>query len=433
MKNRKIFSIFALLICATVSLSSCQGLSELSELLNSSESVSDASSDNSADSSSDKSADSSVDSSSSESSTDASDNASTSKDEASEEADDVLNQVSRDEFQGSTGSSPIADLYDYCIESCVSIVCTVVVESNSIWGAPTSYETTSLGSGFIIEGGYVVTNHHVIEDAKEVKVVFNDGDEVKAELVGSDKTCDIAVLKIKTDKKLTPVKTGDSSAIRIGEEVIAIGTPSGIEFAGTLTYGVISGLDRKIEITDDSGKLARTMYLIQTDATLNPGNSGGPLFNMKGEVIGVNNMKLVSTYEGIGFSIPINGAMEIINALINGEDLPDSDYATTAAYLGISGATVSAVREDYNLSENVPDGVLVVSVERKSAAYAAGLSAYDVITKFENVEIKTIEELKNELSKHNAGKEVTIQVYRPSRDGKTGETLSFTFKLDKIG
>ncbi len=418
MKLKKIIFVLTLALCVSTALTSCQGLNELAELLNSSESIEESSGDASAEASSESSEDSSEDASKE-----------TSGDES--DSDDVMNEVSREEYEGTMGDAPIADLYEYCIDSCVSIVCTVVVENNSIWGAPSSYETTSLGSGFVIEGGYVVTNHHVIEDSKEIKVVFNDGDEVKAELVGSDKTCDIAVLKIKTDKELVPVKIGDSSAVRIGEEVIAIGTPSGIEFAGTLTYGVISGLNRKIEITDDYGKVVRTMYLIQTDATLNPGNSGGPLFNMKGEVIGVNNMKLVSTYEGIGFSIPINGAMEIIKALINGEDLPDSGYATTAAYLGIKGATVSDAKKEYNLPDNVPDGVLVVEIERKSSAYTAGLSNYDIITKFEGVEIKNIDDLKNELSKHSAGKEVTVQVYRLSRSGNTGETLTFTFKLDK--
>ncbi len=431
MKKSKIICVAALLISVIMTMTSCAGLTDLMEILNSSEISEESQNDNSkAESEAEKN-----ESEASENSemTNNSENSENEKSESAEsdEADDVLNEVSREEFEGTMGESPIADLYEYCIDSCVSIVCTVEVTSQGIWGNPTTYETTSLGSGFIIEGGYIVTNHHVIDDAKETKVVFNDGDEAEAEIVGSDETYDIAVLKIKTNKALTPVKIGDSSSIRIGEEVIAIGTPSGIEFAGTLTYGVISGLNRKIEVTGDSGKVLRTMYLIQTDATLNPGNSGGPLFNMKGEVIGVNNMKLVSSYEGIGFSIPIKGAMEIINALIKGEELPDSDYATTAAYLGIEGATVSKVREDYNLGKNIPDGVLVVSVERKSAIYEAGLNAYDVITKFEGVEVKSIEALKAELSKYSAGKEVTVEVYRASRSGETGETLTLKFKLDK--
>jgi len=425
MKKSKIICVAALLISVVMTMTSCAGLSELMDILNSSE-VSEESQNESSENKSEEAKDESASSNNSNES-----EGSEASKESSDDAEDVLNEVSKEEFEGASGDSPIADLYDYCIDSCVSIVCTVEVTSQGIWGNPSTYETTSLGSGFIIEGGHIVTNHHVIDDAKEIKVVFSDGAEVKAELVGSDETYDIAVLKVKTDKALTPVKLGDSSKIRIGEEVIAIGTPSGIEFAGTLTYGVVSGLNRKIEITDDYGKVLRTMYLIQTDATLNPGNSGGPLFNMKGEVIGVNNMKLISSYEGIGFSIPINGAMEIINALIKGEELPDSDYATTAAYLGIEGATVSLVREDYNLGKNVPDGVLVGSVERKSAIYKAGLSAYDVITKFEGVEVKSIEELKNELAKHNAGKEVTIEIYRASRSGDTGETLTLKFKLEK--
>lgn len=417
MKKRIV--ILALLLCVITSITSCQGVSELAALL-SSEEVSGG--------------ESSVDESTSEKiSSDVSDTSDVSDaSDVSKETADAFGDTNREEFEGTMGESPIADLYEYCIDSCVSIVCTVVVESNSIWGQPTSYETTSLGSGFVIEGDYIVTNHHVIEGAKDIKVVFNGGIEVEAELVGSDATYDIAVLKVAVSKKLKPVKIGDSSAVRIGEEVIAIGTPSSIEYAGTLTYGVISGLNRKIDVTDDYGKVLRTMYLIQTDATLNPGNSGGPLFNMKGEVVGVNNMKLISTYEGIGFSIPINGAMDVINALIKGEEVPNGGYATTASYLGITGATVSKVKNEYNLPSNVPDGVFVVSVERKSSAYAAGLNIYDIITKFEGVEIKTIEELKSELSKYSSGTEVTIEVYRLSRNGSEGETHTLTFKLDKV-
>ncbi len=415
MKNRKTLCIIALLIFATLTLTSCQSMVMLSGLLNSSE----------ASENEESFEESSLDDAESDSSE-------ASTDESDESAEDVLNEVSKEDFEEGKGEAPIADLYDYCIDSCVSIVCKVVVETPGIWGTTTE-EGTSLGSGFVIEGGHIVTNHHVIEDAKEIKVVFNDGEEVDAELVGSDETCDIAVLKVKTDRVLNPVKIGDSSKVRVGEEVIAIGTPSSIDFAGTLTYGVISGLNRKLEVTNESGKVLKTMYLIQTDATLNPGNSGGPLFNMKGQVIGINNMKLISTYEGIGFSIPINGAMEIINALIKGEDVPDSDYATTAAYLGISGANVSNVRDQYKLGNDVPDGVFVLSIERNSAIYAAGLSIYDVITKFEDVEIKSLEALKNELSKHSAGKEVTMEIYRPSRNGNTGETIKIKFKLDKAG
>lgn len=152
---------------------------------------------------------------------------------------------------------------------------------------------------------------------------------------------------------------------------------------------------------------------------------------MKGEVVGINNMKLIQDYEGIGFSIPINGAMEVVEALIEGKDAPDSDYAVSAAYLGISGKAVSDAREEYGLGDNVPDGVFVVTVERKSAVYKAGLNAYDVITEFEGVAVKSIEELKAQLEKHSAGKEVTMKIYRQSRDGKTGETLTIAFKLDK--
>ncbi len=353
--------------------------------------------------------------------------------ESEEDAEESLqndNKQSGDEFQVTNTKTSLADLYDFCIDSCVSIVCSVETVVPGFWGDQVQ-EGSSLGSGFVIDGGYIVTNHHVIDGAKTMDVVFNDNDKVKASLVGSDETYDIAVLKLDGKKEVKAVKIGDSSKLRIGEDVIAIGTPSAIEYAGTLTYGVISGLNRKIEVVGDNGNVKRTMYLIQTDATLNPGNSGGPLFNMKGEVIGVNNMKLVSSYEGIGFSIPISGAMEVVEALIEGKDAPDSDYAVSAAYLGISGRDVSEVKDMYNLGDEVPDGVFVTSVDKKSAIYEAGLDLYDIIIEFNGVKVAGIDELRAELQKHSAGKEVSAKIFRQSRDGKTNETITITFKLDK--
>jgi serine protease Do len=415
MENKKRIGILSLVICIALVFASC----------NSSTPVNNSGEDTS-------SSVSSVEEASKVESEVSDDNASAEK--PSQSVSEVLqsnNTQSNDEFQATNTKTSLADLYDFCIDSCVSVVCVVEKVVQGFWGEQVQ-EGTSLGSGFVIEGGYIVTNHHVIEEAKTIEVVFNDDDKIKATLVGSDKTFDIAVLKLNENKEVKPVKIGDSGALRIGEDVIAIGTPSSIEYAGSLTYGVISGLNRKIDVFDDNGKVQRTMYLIQTDATLNPGNSGGPLFNMKGEVVGVNNMKLVSSYEGIGFSIPINGAMDVVKALIEGKEAPDSDYAVSAAYLGISGRDVKEIKDLYNLGDEVPDGVFVTSVDKKSAIYKAGLDLYDVITEFAGVKITSVEGLKAELKKYNAGKEVSAKIFRQSRDGKTNETITITFKLDGV-
>ncbi len=416
MENKKRIGILSLVICIALAFASCDPGAPVN---NSSEDISSSvSSAEDAEAAAGETSAAESEASEAESEEDA---------EASLQND---NKQSGDEFQVTNTKTSLADLYDFCIDSCVSIVCSVETVVPGFWGDQVQ-EGSSLGSGFVIDGGYIVTNHHVIDGAKTIEVVFNDNDKVKASLVGSDETYDIAVLKLDGKKEVKAVKIGDSSKLRIGEDVIAIGTPSAIEYAGTLTYGVISGLNRKIEVFGDNGNVKRTMYLIQTDATLNPGNSGGPLFNMKGEVIGVNNMKLVSSYEGIGFSIPINGAMEVVEALIEGKDAPDSDYAVSAAYLGISGRDVSEVKHMYNLGDEVPDGVFVTSVDKKSAIYEAGLDLYDIIIEFNGVKVAGIDELRAELQKHSAGKEVSAKIFRQSRDGKTNETITITFKLDK--
>ena len=329
-------------------------------------------------------------------------------------------------------ATELAELYDRCSQSCVTITCTV--SGNDIFYG--SYESTSLGSGFILtDDGYVVTNQHVIDGAKSdsVKVIFYDGAEFSAEIIGSDEIYDIAVLKIDAiDRKLVPIEIGNSDSLKVGDAVFAIGTPCDIILAGTLTYGVISGKERELEITNSSGKVIRTMKLIQTDATLNSGNSGGPLFNMQGQIVGINNRKLMNEYEGIGFSIPINGAVQIINELIScGEVTSGDSYVTSSAYLGIEVIEISeAVISEYKLPSDTPKGVLVVSVYRNTAVYAAGLSAFDVITEFNGVRVETFEALSGELAKYKSGETVTMKYYRPDRKGQSGENFEIEFKLD---
>ena len=321
----------------------------------------------------------------------------------------------------SNGELTLSDLYEKVSGGCCSILCEY--KSGSGWSQTTG---TSLGSGFVItEDGYVVTNHHVIENAEKIEVVFYDDTTYEAKLVGSDSICDIAVLKI--DGKFQAVELGDSDLCKVGNFVCAIGTPSDIQFAGTLTYGCISAINRDVSITNSTGTVIKTMTLIQTEATLNPGNSGGPLFNMYGQVVGINTLKLTSQYEGIGFSIPISGAKDIINQIIEFGYVKDNNGSISqgAAYLGI---TPSDISEDDAKHYNVPVGVLVYQIETNNSSYKAGLRRGDIIVEFAGKEVKDSNGLRNVLASKKAGELVKIKVYRDSADG--GEYMEFEFKLD---
>lgn len=333
-------------------------------------------------------------------------------------AGEVNQTVGITEEQGETYD--LKTLYEKCSFSCATIRTTV-------------RNGYSIGSGFVITSdGYIVTNHHVIEDYVSIEVIFYDGTEYDAELIGSDDASDLAVLKIDAND-LTPIELGNSDALSVGDPVVAIGTPYGINLAGTLTQGVISGVNR--EVTVSSGTGTKTMRLLQTDSSINPGNSGGPLLNMQGQVVGINTLKLKDEYEGIGFAIPMSNAVEIINMLIqDGEVInrPDNDYVTVSAFLNI---TVSEINDQtialYRLPEDVPEGVLVVNIGSRTAAiYRAGVEVYDIITEFNGQAITSNESLKTALAACQAGDEATIKVYRISRDGSTGTELTFTFKLD---
>ena len=319
------------------------------------------------------------------------------------------------------GEMILSDLYEKVSGGCCSILCQYTTGSG--WSQTSG---TSLGSGFVItEDGYVVTNHHVIENANKIEVIFYDDTKYEATLVGSDSICDIAVLKI--EGNFEPVELGDSTLCKVGEFVCAIGTPSDIQFAGTLTYGCISAINRDVSITNSSGTVIKTMTLIQTEATLNPGNSGGPLFNMYGQVVGINTLKLSSQYEGIGFSIPISGAKDIINQIIEFGYVKDNNGSVSqgAPYLGI---TPSDISEEDAKHYNVPVGVLVYQIESSNSSYKAGLRRGDIIVEFAGEEVTNSNSLKTILASKKAGELVKIKVYRDSTNG--GEYIEFAFKLD---
>lgn len=260
-------------------------------------------------------------------------------------------------------------------------------------------EQEGLGSGFIInEDGYVVTNYHVINGAQEVKVIFSDGKEVNAKVVNYDAERDIAVIKITDDVKMPGIaQLGDSSTVKAGEEVIAIGNPLGKEFSSTVTKGIVSSPNRKMKTENGN-----VLDYIQTDAAINPGNSGGPLINSKGEVIGINTAKKVGEdIEGIGFAIPINEVKTRLGSL-----------SKPILKLGITARTVTPELAKENKLE---EGVYVVGVQEFSPAEKAGLKIGDLIIEFGGKRVKTLEELNQAKSQYNDGDSVPVEVIR---DGK---------------
>lgn len=264
----------------------------------------------------------------------------------------------------------------------------------------TSGTANSLGSGFIIsEEGLVVTNYHVIEGATSVSVILSTGEEVSAEVVNYDSVEDLAVLNITDDIEMPGVAdVGDSSAVETGEEVIAIGNPLGKEFSETVTSGIVSSANRTITKSDSS-----TVEYIQTDAAINSGNSGGPLINSQGQVIGINTAKEVGEgIEGIGFSIPINVLTEKLDSL-----------SKPMLLLGITGRTIDETTAKFR---NLPQGVYVVTVSEYSSAEKAGLQSGDVITKFGGSKITSIDELNTYKQNYSEGDIVPMTI---SRNGKT--------------
>ena len=265
------------------------------------------------------------------------------------------------------------------------------------------YQTTAAasGSGFIISAdGYILTNYHVIEDASEITVTDYDGNQYTAELVGAYSNNDIAVLKIDTENELTPVVLGDSDNLNVGDGVVAIGNPSG-ELTFSLTSGVVSALDR--EVTTDYG----TMALIQTDCAINSGNSGGALFNMYGEVVGITNAKYSSSssteasIDNIGFAIPINQVKSMVESII------ENGYIEKA-YVGLS---VTDVPDDL-VSYGTPEGAYVMAITEDSPAEDAGIQEYDIITAIDGTEITTSNELVTYVGSCSEGDEIELSVYR---------------------
>lgn len=310
----------------------------------------------------------------------------------------------------SEGQLTITDRYNKVLPSTVGIV-GYIQSQQSIFGGEQSQ-----GSGIILStDGYIVTNAHVVSGATSIKVVLNDNSEYNATVVGADEKTDLAVLKIDATG-LTPAEFGNSDQMQIGEQVIAIGNPGGLELAGTLTVGYVSAVNRPITTTGGS-----TIDCIQTDAAINPGNSGGALVNSYGQVIGINSQKIAATeYEGIGFAISINEAQPIIN------DLIEYGYVRGRVVMGI---TMQIIDPTFAAIYGYQPGIGVVSVEQNSPASKAGLVAGDIITAIDGESITSQETLTSILEGHKPGDVIELTVYRQAMQSY-GKDQQLTLKLE---
>lgn len=289
------------------------------------------------------------------------------------------------------------------------------------------------GSGvYIDERGYIVTNYHVIENADAVDIMLEDGTRMEAEITGYDSSTDIAVLKASKPLNATPVVMGDSDALQVGELAIAIGNPGAgtSVLTGTVTAGIISALDRS---TVGAQAFARSVNVIQTDAAINSGNSGGALLNGKGELIGIPTLKISVgygvVYEGLGFAIPVNTVKPIVEQLIE-----KGKVVRPRLGVGIQGDWEGP---EEALRGYPPAGVLIGLVEENSPAQKAGIKQYDIITHIDGVRVKTYVALTAELDKHQAGDVVKVGIYRPTvgSDGSIrgmGETLEMDVELSLL-
>ncbi len=276
------------------------------------------------------------------------------------------------------------------------------------------FEPFTEGSGIIIsEDGYIVTNQHVIQSAEAIVIVFDDGTEYEAALVGADARTDLAVLKVDRND-LTPAVLGDSNELEVGETVIAIGNPGGTDLAGSVTRGIISALNRVVKTPYFS-----TNY-IQTDAAINPGNSGGALCNEFGQVVGINSAKIVAEgYEGISFAIPIAEAAPIV------EDLIAYGRVTGRVMLGITGEPVSEVLAR---NHNVPAGVQIITITSEELARKGAMRG-DIITHIDDARVLDLNDVRTIVESHNAGDVIKLTLYRQSRVNTSNNTFEVRVAL----
>lgn len=289
-------------------------------------------------------------------------------------------------------------------------------------------QTASEGSGVIYKksgnAAYIVTNNHVVSGSNALQVILSSGKKVNASLVGSDSATDLAVLKINSADVKTVASFGNSNSIKAGQDVLAIGSPMGSEYANTVTKGIISAKNRTLKAGTDG----TITSVIQTDAAINSGNSGGPLINMAGQVIGINSMKLAgsndgSSVEGMGFAIPSNEVVKIINQLIKNGKI--SRPSLGISMIDLSRVTTDQQKSVLKLPSSVTKGVVIMDVQSGSTAQTAGLQQYDVITKFGDTKVTNTSSLKSALYKYKVGDTAKVTYYRD------GQQHTATLKLTK--
>ncbi len=280
-------------------------------------------------------------------------------------------------------------------------------------------EAVSSGSGIIMtEDGYIITNSHVVSGADGIVVILSDETEYAARVIGIDSKTDLAVIKVEA-QDLPAAEFGDSDALKVGERIVAIGNPTGMNLAGSTTQGIVSGLQRSITLTNEETNTAITMEVIQVDAAINPGNSGGALINKYGQVVGINSAKVSSTQvEGIGFAIPINTAKPIV------DDLIQYGYVKGRVLLGI---TYQAISDVVGQMYGYIPGLTVRSVDETMDAYAKGLRAGDVITKMDGIDVRDSDTVNEIMATKQPGDTITLTVIRRDQNGN-----ATTFEISPV-
>lgn len=313
------------------------------------------------------------------------------------------------------------------IENSISSSVDKVYNSTVVVIASNGGKQISTGTGFIYKKSdklaYIMTNNHVIEGADAVQIEFNDSDKkLDAKIIGGDKYADIAVLTISDSEEYTAVEVGDVGELKLGDTIFTVGTPMGVNYKGTVTKGILSGKDRVIDVSlNNSSVTDYYMKVVQIDAAVNPGNSGGPLCDVSGKVIGIISLKIVQDeVEGMGFAIPIEDAIKYASIIETGKEV-------SRPYIGVSMLDLT---NEYYLWQNkimvpegVDSGVAIVSVEKGSPADKAGLKKGDIIIKIDDKEVDSIAEFRYELYKYEVGNKVTLTFNRNGKEQTTSITL----------
>ena len=307
------------------------------------------------------------------------------------------------------------------IETGIADAVEKVYDATVVVGSYKNGQLSSTGTGFVYDEddkyAYILTNSHVVNGSTSVKVKFTNNNVEDVELIGDDTYTDIAVLRIDKDKIISVAEIGDNTTMRVGDTVFAIGAPLNDEYSWTVTRGILSGKDRIVTVSTSSSTTSDwVMNVLQTDASINSGNSGGPLANSNGEVIGITNMKLVSDgVEGMGFAIPITDAIKYATEI-------RENGTIVRPYLGISMIDTSETYTLYKYNIKIDTsltGAVVYQTEKDSPAYKGGLETGDVITKIGDYEVSSVAKLKYYLYKYSPGEKVTLTYVR---DGKTKTT-----------